>query len=317
VDLSLTGEQRDIVESVRSILGRIPPPASVVAELQRDRLTALADAGFLDLTGLGGTPVDATLVIEEAAAAGTCAPVGARALVAPAVSTADLPLVLGLMSCTAGELVRFGGDAEAFLVVDGDRALVVPRADADVVPQSVRWGYPAARVRVAGGDALGPGSGPALLRAWRTALAAEAGGLMKASLLKAAGYVKEREQFGRAIGRYQSVQHRLARGWVLAEGATWLARRAAFFDHDDVAAAAAATYACEGMREVFHSVHQVVGAMGITDEFGLTRLTGKLAYLHTELGGAAANARALAQLRWVAPGGGRSGEPTERVGAGG
>jgi hypothetical protein len=52
------------------------------------------------------------------------------------------------------------------------------------------------------------------------------------------------------------------------------------------------------MREVFRSVHQVVGAMGITDEFGLTRLTGKLASLHTELGGAAAHARALAACRW-------------------
>src|SRR4051812_22951680 len=123
---------------------------------------------------------------------------------------------------------------------------------------------------------------------------------MRAAVRKAAVYVTEREQFGRPIGGYQSVQHRLARGWVLAQGAIWLSRRAAWYAEDDAAAAAAATYAAEGMREVFRSVHQVVGAMGITDEFGLTRLTGKLAALHTELGGAAAHARALAAARWPA-----------------
>lgn len=298
MDLSLSFEQRDIVTSVRSLLARAARPSSAVAELEGDSLAVLAEAGFLDMTELGGTRVDATLVIDEAAAAGICAPVAAKVLVAPAVTDAPLPLVLGLSAAPSGQMVRFGGDAEAFLVVDGDRARVVGREDATVVPQRVRWGYPAARVSVTGGELLDPGSGPAMLRAWRTGLAAEAGGLMRAAVRKAAVYVTEREQFGRPLGGYQSVQHRLARGWVLAEGATWLARRAAWFSDDDAAAAAAACYACEGMREVFRTVHQVVGAMGITDEFGLTRLTGKLIYLHTELGGASANARALAQARW-------------------
>jgi len=298
VDLSLSVEQRDIVTSVRSLLARAARPSSAVAELEVDSLAGLAEAGFLDMTELGGTRVDATLVIDEAAAAGICAPVAAKVLVAPAVTDAPLPLVLGLSAAPSGQMVRFGGDAEAFLVVDGDRARVVGREDATVVPQRVRWGYPAARVSVTGGELLDPGSGPAMLRAWRTGLAAEAGGLMRAAVRKAAVYVTEREQFGRPLGGYQSVQHRLARGWVLAEGTTWLARRAAWFSDDDAAAAAAACYACEGMREVFRTVHQVVGAMGITDEFGLTRLTGKLIYLHTELGGASANARALAQARW-------------------
>jgi len=298
VDLSLSAEQRDILTSVRSLLDRVGAPATAVAGFERDGLAALDEAGFLDLADLGGTRLDATLVVEAAASAGTCAPVGAKVLVAPAVTSSALPQVLGLASGPAGQLVRFGAEAEAFLVVDGDRARVVAREDAVVVPAAVRWGYPAARVTATGGDRLEPGTGPALLRAWRTALAAEAGGLMGAAVRKAARYVTEREQFGRPIGVYQSVQHRLARGWVLAEGTTWLARRAAWFTEDDEAAAAAATYACDAMREVFRSVHQVVGAMGVTDEFGLTRLTGKLVYLHTELGGAPANARALARARW-------------------
>jgi alkylation response protein AidB-like acyl-CoA dehydrogenase len=304
VDLSLSAEQRDIVAAVREILAS-QPAVGAPAVLDRERFEALAKAGFLDLRTAESSLLSATLVVEEAAAAALCAPVAARALVAAAVTEVALPPLLGLAAHPADALVRFGGDADAFLVLDGPRALIVPRDQATVVPQRVRWGYPAAKVSVRGGTDLGPGSGAALLRAWRTAIAAEGGGLMRAAVSQAARYVTQREQFGRPIGTYQSVQHRLARGWVLAEGATWLARRAAWFASDDAAAAAAACYACEGMREVFRSVHQVVGAIGVTDEFGLTQLTGQLAYLHTELGGAAAHARGLAAIRWRGGGAGR------------
>jgi len=295
VHLSLTDQQRDVVSSVRSIVGDVAG-SGPVAELDRATLEALAAGGFLDV----GAALDAVLVIEEVAAAGVCAPVGAKALVAPAVTTQALPPVLGLAAPVHGPFVRFGAQAEAFLAVDGDEAVLASREDVAIQPRRVRWGYPAATVTLGKGQRLGAGSGPRLLRMWRIALAAEAGGLMRSAVRTAAKYVTEREQFGRPIGGYQSVQHRLARGWVIAEGTTWLARRAAWFTDDDVTAAAAACYACKGMREVLRSVHQVVGAMGITDEFGLTRLTGKLAYLHTELGGAPANARALATARWLA-----------------
>jgi hypothetical protein len=304
MDLSPTEQQRDITKAVRAITERGRAGSGPTATLDRNVLAALDDAGFLDVATAGGDALDATFVVDEAAAAGVCAPIAARAIVAPAVldpAAFDgvLPTVIGLVR--PGALVRFGADAELFLVADGDRARSVPAAAATVTPQRMRWGYPVARVDATGGTDLGQGSGEVLLRAWRTALAAEAGGLMRAAVLQAAKYVRERVQFGRPIGVYQSVQHRLARGWVLAEGATWLARQAAASPDDDVRAAAAACYACEGMREVFRSVHQVVGAMGITDEFGLTRLTGKLAYLHLELGGAASHARALADRRWFTP----------------
>jgi alkylation response protein AidB-like acyl-CoA dehydrogenase len=65
-----------------------------------------------------------------------------------------------------------------------------------------------------------------------------------------------------------------------------------------MAAAAAACYASEGMREVVSTAHQVCGAIGITDEFHLTSYTARMAMLQTELGGASAHARSLAHLRW-------------------
>jgi acyl-CoA dehydrogenase len=299
MDLRLSPEQSDVVASVRSILGR-GRADGVEAALEDTALAALDGAGFLAVAEDGGSPVDAVLVVEESGAAGLCAPVTARALAGPAVGAKGLPRTVGLVADRRRRLARFGAEAEAFLVVDGDRAVVAGPDDVVVEPARVRWGYPAAYVTVRGGEALADGTGAALLRAWRTGLAAEGGGLMAAAILQASRYVTEREQFGKPLGARQSIQHRLARGWILGQGAIWLARRAAADPSDDVAAAAAATYAAEGMREVFRTAHQVVGAMGITDEFGLTRLTGKLVALHTELGGAAAHARALAAARWPA-----------------
>jgi len=243
--------------------------------------------------------LEAVLVIEAAAESGICAPVATRALIAPALTGQALPPVLGLLSDPGGALVRFGDTAGAFLALDGSQACVVRREQAQVDDRNVRWGYPVAFVRARDCQPLGRGSGAMLARLWRIALAAEGAALMRAAITHVSDYVRERKQFGRPIGSYQAVQHRLAESWVAAQAATWLARRAACLG-DDTSAAEAACYAAGHMRTVLRSLHQVSGAMGITDEFGLTRYTAKLAYLHTELGGAASHARALATSRWFA-----------------
>ncbi|MCW8085446.1 acyl-CoA dehydrogenase family protein [Sabulicella glaciei] len=55
----------------------------------------------------------------------------------------------------------------------------------------------------------------------RVLLAAEAVGLGRAALNKAAAYAKERVVFGRPIGKNQSVQHPLAQDWMALEAA-WM-----------------------------------------------------------------------------------------------
>jgi hypothetical protein len=52
------------------------------------------------------------------------------------------------------------------------------------------------------------------------------------------------------------------------------------------------------MREVMATTQQVCGAIGITDEFGLTQYTARMAMLQTDLGGAGAHASVLARARW-------------------
>ncbi|MBR0669685.1 acyl-CoA dehydrogenase family protein [Neoroseomonas soli] len=55
----------------------------------------------------------------------------------------------------------------------------------------------------------------------RVLLAAEAVGLGRAALNKAAGYARDRVVFGRPIGKNQAVQHPLAQDWMALEAA-WL-----------------------------------------------------------------------------------------------
>ncbi len=122
--------------------------------------------------------------------------------------------------------------------------------------------------------------------------------MMEAVTLRVTRYARERHAFGQPIGSLQSIQHRLARAYALSQAVKWLARRAAWDPGDVVAAASAANYAARAMREVITSAHQVSGGMGITDEFGVSRYTTKLAMLHLELGGARAHARAVGHARW-------------------
>lgn len=62
----------------------------------------------------------------------------------------------------------------------------------------------------------------------RVLLAAEATGLGRAALRKAAGYAAERVVFDRPIGKNQGIQHPLAERWVDLEAAELLCRRAAW-----------------------------------------------------------------------------------------
>lgn len=300
MDVKLSAEQSDLAESVRGLLRRhrSSSPAPGPAEADLDAAAVLEQAGFADVIVSGGSAVDAVLVIEAAAALAPGAPVAARALVAPLLGRTELPLVVALADRSAGAIARFAPQAGAFLVLAGEEAWLAGKTAAEVRPLATRWGYPVADVSVSRGDSLGPGSGAGLLNAWRIGLAAETGALMEAAVLHATRYVTVRHQFGKPIGALQSVQHRLARGYVLAQGTKWLARRAAWDPADTVAAAAAACYGADGVREVISTVQQVCGAIGITDEFGLTAYTARLALLQTELGGGSAHARVLARSRW-------------------
>jgi alkylation response protein AidB-like acyl-CoA dehydrogenase len=159
---------------------------------------------------------------------------------------------------------------------------------------------PMGRVRAPQGraESLGRGSGERLRNLWRLALAAETVGTMAACLEVTLEYVKRRRQFGRAIGSFQAVQHRLAQCAVAVEGSRWLVYEAAGQDAPAEAAATAAAFATAAASLVFAETHQFTGAMGFTREHDLHVWSMRLQALRLEAGGVAGHRRAVARERW-------------------
>jgi hypothetical protein len=112
---------------------------------------------------------------------------------------------------------------------------------------------------------------------WATAVAAcrlgaatEIAGLGHGALGLAVAHVRDRAQFGRPIGTFQAVRHRLAGAYATLAGADALVASAwASRGPDDAAAALA--YATRAHRAVLAECQQVSGAMGLTWEHDLHR----------------------------------------------
>jgi alkylation response protein AidB-like acyl-CoA dehydrogenase len=183
----------------------------------------------------------------------------------------------------------------------GEEAAVldVRAGDAEAVPAI--YGYPFGQFRqapdLAKARRLGAGSGALLRRWWRVALAAEAGAAMEQAVALTVEYVKNRRQFGRPIGSFQAVQHRLGIDTQLAEGTKWLARRAAWSGTESDAALAA-LHAQDSITTICYDCHQFHGAIGATLEYPLHFWTYRLRALQGELGSAADQARGVVKAVW-------------------
>ncbi|MFD8979717.1 acyl-CoA dehydrogenase family protein [Streptomyces sp. NPDC059564] len=115
-----------------------------------------------------------------------------------------------------------------------------------------------------GGDGTDPL--PALAATGRTAaavLAAEAVGAADRALARTVEYVREREQFGRAIGSFQAVKHRLADLYVHVQAARSAAYYAAW---DPGQGALALAQALEALRITAGEAVQLHGGIGFTWE---------------------------------------------------
>jgi alkylation response protein AidB-like acyl-CoA dehydrogenase len=173
---------------------------------------------------------------------------------------ADVLLVAagaGLFAAGAGlfevDLGQDGVSRTGSVTMDPARALAVVRLTG-------------ARGRRVGGDVTG-----ALERARDLAclaLAAEQAGAARRALELTVEYALTRVQFGRVIGSFQALQHRLADLHVLVESAVALSRAAAADQGPGLGprAAAAKVYCCEAAMRTAGEMIQLHGAIGITWE---------------------------------------------------
>jgi len=310
VDFEPDDDQRAVLASVELLLARHAGAARAIELAGRsaydDALDqALGDAGFTDGVRSGELTILAAALIVEAVAraAGTCA-IGAGALVAPVVCEQALPGPVALATVAAPGPVRYAHHARSLLVLDGEEARVVELEPGACAAVASNFGYPmgaVTRERMRGGRSLGAGSGERLARAWRLALAVECVGTMEAALAQTVDYLKTRRQFGRTIGSFQAVQHRLAECAIQLEASRWLAREAAHHGAPAEAVGVAAAYALAAAGQIFAETHQLSGAIGFTREHDLHVWSMRLQALRLELGGDVAHRRALVAARWGTP----------------
>jgi acyl-CoA dehydrogenase len=109
----------------------------------------------------------------------------------------------------------------------------------------------------------------------RILIAAEAVGIGRAALAKAARYAKERIVFGRPIGQNQSIQHPLAASWAELEAA-WLMvlRAASLYDEDAPCGAEANAAKYLAAEAAFRAAERAVmthGGMGYAEEYHVER----------------------------------------------
>ncbi|PSK88940.1 hypothetical protein CLV63_12828 [Murinocardiopsis flavida] len=130
---------------------------------------------------------------------------------------------------TAGILVvpAVGADGPGLYLVEADSSVRLPVTSLDLT-------RPLATVRFDGAAARPVATGPAAADALHTALvsgaavlASEQLGVAEWALTTTVDYLKTRYQFGRPVGSFQAVKHRLADLWVAVSQARAVARNAA------------------------------------------------------------------------------------------
>jgi acyl-CoA dehydrogenase len=109
----------------------------------------------------------------------------------------------------------------------------------------------------------------------RVLIAAEAIGIGRAALARAARYARERVVFGRPIGQNQGIQHPLAKNWAELEAANLMTFKAAsLYDTGRECGAEANAAKYLGAEAGYHACEQAVmthGGMGYAQEYHVER----------------------------------------------
>jgi alkylation response protein AidB-like acyl-CoA dehydrogenase len=322
----MTPEQDELVSTVRSVLAKradsvavraaIDSPEGYDVSLWRllcDQIGVAALAIPEEYDGAGATLVEACLVLEELGYSLAPSPLLANVIVGQALLAADLTGAPDLLARVgAGEvaalrltnrlvssgdtLVLEGADA-TILIGERDGRLVsvdphtARREAAPTMDQSLRL----ARVDLEGATLtdLGPAE-PALGHARLVALvgiAALQAGVARRGLDMTVAYSKERVQFGRPIGSFQALKHRMADLLVLVEmsRSAYLAAVQALADGDPDAAehaSIAKSYCGDALNRVASETVQLHGGIGVTWEHD-AQLVFKRAHALNQLFGAA------------------------------
>lgn len=210
----------------------------------------------------------------------------------------ELPRPIAVIDGEPGQAVRFLPVAKSVLRVRDGQVSAAVTNQAIVEESESLYAYPLGRLNE---DALTwqfiDADADEFLDRWRVAIAAEIGGALQGGLNAVLTHVRDREQFGRPLGTFQGIQHRLAIAVTQLEGAQLLTLKAAqHFDPADVVTALG--YVQNISTSIGYDLHQFMGTMGLTLEHPLHRWTYRVRLLRSVFGGAGENLRLVADRNW-------------------
>jgi alkylation response protein AidB-like acyl-CoA dehydrogenase len=282
-----------VLEEQGRTLAAVPCLATLVlGALPLERFGSTAQRALLSQVARGELLLSAAL--EEA---------GNARLLAPA--TLAQPVTGGWRLSGTKTCVPYALDAQGILVsaCTPDAIprlfLIDPRAPGvALTAQQSSSGEPQGEVRLAGvlagpGDVLGTEARPLryLIECAQVALAAWQLGVLDEALRRAAAYVSERQQFGRAIGSFQAVQHRLADCYIDVEALRSVYLRAVWALDAGLNAPAevlaAKWWAAHAGHRISHAVQHVHGGLGADVEYPVQAFFLAAKQLELALGGAA------------------------------
>jgi acyl-CoA dehydrogenase len=332
----MSSDQDLVVETVRGLLAKHEPfdptperrwDAGLWGALAENGLTGVGlpeSAG-----GSGGELPDAVAIVRTVTAGAGAVPVAEQLLVAgPAVIAAGLtlppveePLTVGIaegvtatpagdawtLTGTATDVAWAGVAAHVVLLVtgpDGPVLALLPAADLPTSAAVNLAGEPRGSVTLDGVPASGAALNSAQERELRAGFALARAVQLTAALEQVLAwtvqYAGERQQFGRALAKFQAIQMELAEmaGEVTAVTALTDAAVQSLGHGEDTfwqAAAAAKVRAGAAVEVVARLAHQVHGAIGFTQEHKLHHLTKRLWSWRDEAGSELVWSRVLAQ----------------------
>jgi alkylation response protein AidB-like acyl-CoA dehydrogenase len=305
MDLELNEDERLLLESLERICAHHGSPPS---DDRHAWFHGTALESELEGNGFFAMPYDgefathaAGLAVEMVARQAVVVEIATSMLILPQLTRHALPRPIAIVDARDGNArrpTRFLPQARSVLLDFGHEVRRLSPRTGDVEHIDSFLAYPIGRLTdeaVAHTEALAE-MRPASLRKWRqVGVALEISGALGGAIEKTLGHVKERRAFGTVIGAFQTVQHRLAHCVQMSHSTRWLALRAAATG-DSRDAACALAYANESASLIYHELHQLNGAIGLTFEYPLHYWTLRLKVLQQELGGELELAAEFAEL---------------------
>jgi alkylation response protein AidB-like acyl-CoA dehydrogenase len=265
-----TSDQLLFARTVRELLEKECPPEAARAGFSQQRWTKLKEMGVIDMLAQGMSEIDLVPILEEAGRAALPEPLIEAAMIAAGALD-------GVVTAGVGtRYVAHADVADTIVLEHAGKLHAVPhdvvtfdRRDSIDAPRPVfqiTWDHES-------GSRLEADADLALLRAALGA-SAELLGLASRCIEMAADYAKERHQFGKPIGSFQAVKHKLADALLQLEFARPVVYRAAWSlaqieptkDRDVSMAKAMAGDAAAGAAK---AALQTLGAIGYTQEHDL------------------------------------------------